>query len=796
MQKNGDFRLKKLFLFLYIYLFILIKLSICDNQLEKANFFQSFLFLKNLSSYYQSIDLKNGKPDYNTLGSAAVGNGYCFGLLGTKFPQNTLYGLIGPDYETNEKFFSSLSVLVYKKDKLLTADKQSIYKVKRRAIIVTEEIFNEGLILWTVTFSPPEDKNIIIKNISPNVVENLSLVLDSPDGNHKMQTISNFLSERLNNKFMVAGFLSDEAKLKDNSIELKLNKIEPNKEIEVGCILSFSYREFKKEEIKVLKVKDLKRALNDTYLYWKGWFEKNAMTVNSNWAHLNDLIDDTNILNKVQQASSGAISPMAKYSGMWCRDSFGSVRFLLLNGNYQMIKEILRYYDYASRMIGFRNRYPLDLTFNLNEPPLVENLEKFAIQQGDDPNLLILQFYSYFKETRDLNFIKEHYRYLRKNFFDQKISNEFLLPFHGDETYQVYALHTFLKPLQELYSADTAFEYVSAGRAMKKMCKALKDKIKLCEQTCTPKLNDTYQINYDVTLNDCSQYIESLNKSEVNLDADIDFYEKWVKVIEQTIEEKYFNLQEQYYNPIIYQDNLTPYKFPFLNINLRPFWINYANPYKANTEGWKRQKNNILNSLKALKVTPDTIVTSKKSKYITGMLPGYLLYCLSVINSRDAEKIFFKILEEYGAPLGEFSENYQSSRKRLYYTEIPTNYRPWESSINAEALLFYLTGAFYDDEEDLIYLKPRLPEPLKFIEIKKIFIAGKSFNMRFEKKDGKMYYNINNLNGKHPNIKFVIVRENKTDKIFINNKEVRIEDKLVYDEENNLYIGEYDFNGD
>ena len=47
---------------------------------------------------------------------------------------------------------------------------------------------------------------------------------------------------------------------------------------------------------------------------------------------------------------------MARYSGAWCRDAYGPVRFYTKAGEYDAAYRIASFYDYATRVKGFRNR--------------------------------------------------------------------------------------------------------------------------------------------------------------------------------------------------------------------------------------------------------------------------------------------------------------------------------------------------------------------------------------------------------------------------------------------------------
>ena len=101
--------------------------------------------------------------------------------------------------------------------------------------------------------------------------------------------------------------------------------------------------------------------------------------------------------------------------------------------------------------------------------------ESVTPQQGDDPNILIMHIYNVWRATRDLAFVREHYGFMRRTLMGQD-TGDWHLPFHGDETYQVYIMMQEGAPMDTFYSVDTSFWYAVAAESLAEVCREQGDK--------------------------------------------------------------------------------------------------------------------------------------------------------------------------------------------------------------------------------------------------------------------------------------------------------------------------------
>ncbi|MFH1539528.1 MAG: trehalase family glycosidase, partial [bacterium] len=366
----------------------------------------------------------------------------------------------------------------------------------------------------------------------------------------------------------------------------------------------------------------------------------------------------------------------------------------------------LAYYDYATRIEGFRNSYALDL--DVESAPEEVDWDSMTPQQGDDPNLLILQFYHYYRATGNTDFVRRHYGFLRRNLTGQK-HTDYHLPFHGDETFQVFVMMAEGAPMKDFFTADTGFEYVAAARAMSEMAAVIGE------------------------------------------DADAKDFAARAEECRLKTEEHYWNDELGYYIPYVKKDTLEPSTSPFANINLRPLWIEYAPPGDAN------QRRNVINTAKKLMNRRGTMKSHARSAYYTGMTPGLLLYNLKAVGDmKHADLAYEGMTSRVISPTGEFAEAYDKNDRWINYGSAPTVLRPWESAINAEAVLYYITGLTYDHKADIATFQPHLPPGTDFLSIENLYAGRNRFTLLINKTEkGNLDIDIRNTGEKPATVQLI-----------------------------------------
>ncbi len=691
-----------------------LSLDFKDLKME-YKLFDTCPWLTKRTSFIQQINLSKGQPRLASLGVFGIGNGNVFGLIGLNFPQNMISNIVGPDYEKseNEMFFYVWTHLAKQNahGSEIKATYSLLYRVRNAPIVVNVEKYDELSVL-SVTFAPPSGntiyRNITVKNDSEKPVKDVYLVADSRFGNDLARVYqSKYIVQVVNGKRMVVGLDGKTTKTENGQISMPIGELGAGQEVSAVLTVDiqpektkYTHQDTSPKRMKALLEKT--RDAGEAYL-------KGGLSVSSSDPHLGDLFENILTLIKTEQsAGTGAVSPMAKYSGSWCRDSFGPVRMLLAAGRFLEVRKILRFYDLATRIRGFNNRYPINL--DLSKAPKKVDWDKMTPQPGDDPNLLILQFYYYFRATGDKEFIREHYGFIRRNLTGQKHA-DFKFPFNGDETYQVYFLMSEMKPLKEYYSAESGFEFTAAARAVSEMADAIGE------------------------AKDAENFTKLADSARLKTEG------------------YYWDDASGMYRSGMRKDTLAPSITPFADINFNPIWINYA------PAGDRNLRSNAINSAKKL-LTKDGIVrSSAKTGTYTGLAPGMMLYNLKAVGLMpQADRAYFGLMKKMLSKTGEWAEAYDSQGDWVNYGTAPTVYRPWESGVNAEAILYYITGAEYDARTDTVTIQPHLPPDVDWIVFDNLYVGPHKIMLHLtRRRDDTLHIEI--VNNENKNVKIKLLTE-------------------------------------
>ena len=482
---------------------------------------------------------------------------------------------------------------------------------------------------------------------------------------------------------MTVGFADGSGEAREGAIVRPLGRIPVGESVTLTLFIDFAPA--RDSPVPALEISDPEALLEATYHEWKSWIG-DALSVKSPDARLADFFENTLVLLKTQEAAgNGAVAVMARYSGAWCRDAYGPIRFYLLAGKFKEARAIASFYDYATRLHGFGNRYPLDL--DLTTAPETMDWDKLTPQHGDDPNILILHIYNVWRATGDNNYIRKHYGFMRRNLTGQ-FNDSCRLPFHGDETYQVYVMLQTKAPMRDFYTVDTNFWHVVAAGALSEMAAAIGE-------------ND-----------DAASFADR------------------AVFCRDMADQYYWNDDAGYYIPFVKKDTLEPTDTPFADINLHPLWIGYADA------GDPRQRRNVIATAKKLMNKQGTMRTSSRVSQYTGMLPGYLLYSLKAIGLTErADMAYNGLMTRAMSPTGEFGEAYGDNDHWLDYTVYANVLRPWETSINAEAVLYYITGLKYDHRANRVTLQPHLPPGVNDISFENLFAGPHRIRVRIQRKE-------------------------------------------------------------
>jgi hypothetical protein len=300
---------------------------------------------------------------------------------------------------------------------------------------------------------------------------------------------------------------------------------------------------------------------------------------------------------------------------------------------------------------------------------------------------MILQRYWYWRHTADNDLIREQWPMLRRCLLGQKIDDRGTLPFFGDETYRFpgYELFRADQPAPDyvnmrMRSLDSAMEYVVAAQALAEMAPA------------------------------------------VGMSAEAGEYQAAAGRIRSATEEYFWQADRNCYTPVLSDMTTEAQQNPFAPINLHSWWLAYAGADP-------RQISNLDAVIRYLAKPSGTLMTTPEFGFYVPMTPGYLLYALSAAGhpARDhALKGVLAAAEDSGG----YAEMNTPDDRPSGAIWGQHRFRPWEGGIDAEAVLYALTGIDVDAPQRRLNLSPWLPSGMPEMAVS--LTAGKShFTMRF-----------------------------------------------------------------
>lgn len=747
--------LKKIFLIILILIFLKceifseIKLwKVKDVQIF-SRFFQenSYLLNKNTWSFYTEKKIHRSK-----LGAYGIGNGKVFTLLGLNFPLNTFHNLTGPYYVF--PFFGDQWIELKISEKTLELPEQFIYQVRDASIVVTKEK-GENLELYTVNFAPVSLEAIlriiIVRNCSNEPVNDLKIVCKIFG---EKEVKNREIIQKRDTRMLSLGTLSENSYIENGELIIYLGNLgrEEEKLSIVYLCVNKSENE-KNKTLEIIKNKNL-RLLKDTKNYWEKWLSSSLKIISPD-QKVNDLIENMKIALKIQRMSNGAQTPVVKYAGRsHDRENVNIVRFLLSCGFYEDVKEIIQFcYKAAIKNKEILNSQ--DVLTDVSDLGSEPDWEKVPLDNinshyhaAERPSWTILQFYWYYKHTDDIELIKKCYNYLKRNLLGQEITREYLLPFHGDEMYQItFPFYVAKMPLERMYSADSSFAFVAAAEGMKEIA-------------------------------------ERLGKSEDSLK-----FKELAEKVREAIDRYFWDEELSFYAPAILKEGKVKINSPFAEINLKPIWTGYCKDIK-------KEEKNLYKVMEILQNFDGSIKMAEYADVYHGQIPGLFLYNLAYLDSPYAEKIFnfFEIIAD---PAGQFAEVHKNSHipvcinidRTGFNREDARRFGPWEGSVNAYSIVYYLTGIKPDAQKRELHLLPHLPNSWDRLEVKNCYVGKTPLDFKIFERNFERSYFIKNRGGEEIFLNLTVsLKKCKIKFLKINNKILDVNSFKIEEEKETVRI--------
>jgi len=685
--------------------------------------------LGETSVWSQEIDIRDldqTRPaEYREgLGVYPVGNGECFAYLGLGVPQNTLFMMTGPRYQTDGDHnpmggFGESSIVLREDGKIVELPRQSCRTVRGAPVVLTSEE-GTGLKLTTVTAAPPGVRAILrwvtVSRSGPKGGD-VQVAFGFPAAALKRDGKGAFLEypHRGRTARLRPVLLGGELEEADGQWRYSLRGLDPGASRTHILALLFSESAEEEDSTRLLVGREGPDLLAKTLRWWRQKLGP-TLHVSSGERRLDDLIEGLKVLLLVQQDAQGGVCPMVNFKGVWLRDSNGPLLGFLGTGLHDEARRLLAYYRQASALHRVTAReFPLDLGVSGDPDLTPEEWAKSDTDRCEVPSFAVLHHKWWLDGTGDRSLIERHWHYLKRNATHQEIHEGPRGPlqtFNGDETYLGGAYYSIfpdrsgypnglIRP--DAYSADSMFEYVAAQEAMVMMARLLG------------------------------------KEDEVGL------YEGLGARMRDSIEKHFWLEDEGRYAPALSPVTFEPHRAPFAPINLRPLWVGYLAPNDP------RARRNLEGSLRWLWRPEGLVKMTPFLEYFIGCAPGDLLSNLAAVRHPWAARAFEGLLGS-ASKSGEWVEVHKPDRPSHGYGDglYANRYRPWESGLNLDAILLYLTGARRNLGRE-ITLDPLLPPGCDRMKVENIPIGRGRLLLEARRDGDGIAYTVSNQ-GKAPSM--------------------------------------------
>ncbi len=671
-------------------------------------FFDEHPALTDLSLYASTVSGPlEDRPDQAHRGAFAVGNGRAFGLLGLADPLNTLHGMVGPVYERGDRFFGDSAVTMNLDGQPVQTDTEWLARVRGTAVNITRADAGD-VSLYTVDFAPRPSgvddldvpaaivRILLVHNRGADDVE-VDLRL-TPYRQPEDQ--DGFLVESDGGELLLA-WLPWDAQLEADADghAVPFGAVGAGQSTSRSLVFGFGYDTDDLEALEAaLGTADDEAWLEDTIEWWDA-FSHEGIQLTIDDPRIEDLYDAQRVGTRVQQSAAGAICPMSRYTGVWLRDTIGPVRFLLRAGLHDQATAALDYLFLCAAVEGdYSNACSSSLEpEDMGDEPNWDALSPFSGRSAaEGPSYVPLAYQQYAAFTDDWARVQGRWSYLRRGLLAQQITEDGLQAFSGDETYRVAMAAALGHDLKEMYeetawSANSSFLMAAAAGWM---------------ADAAERLGETDdQASFEA--------LESLAHNALD---------------------EHFMLDDGHWAPLIWRDSGQAEPLPYEDVNLKALWAGShdrdSQAALSNLEGLRALAGHGDGTVQSILPAPYETFGIKEGM-CTGMVPGYYLVNLVAVGDPEAHAAFdaLHLYADDGGQVDEYMVYDDFSALAPVYDasgllgDFTARYRPWEGSIDADAMLLYLAGPIADGSEGMA-LAPHLPNGHPSVELAGLLGGG------------------------------------------------------------------------
>lgn len=687
---------------------VVVSLCVCGGKARGVDFRDFALFrehrgLLNTSALGQTVDKKVRKLNRPKLGAFGIGGLNAFTLMGLSYPFNTYHNTT----TYYHPFFSDSWIGVEAAGKAVDFPLETIRYVRGTSVAVTLEQ-NDTIAMATVNFSPPESgafvRIVVLKALAD--VRDIYLFADVyGDKETRGNEIIQVRDEGRRLRTMHVGSLDGKAIEKDGRLGVRLESLKKGEE----KVFYFYYwiQNRNEDGTKLLKhlETDREKLVDATMQWWKGYLAGTTRLETPD-ARLDDLIEQMKIALKIQRNASGAQVPVVKYADRsHDRENLRIEQFYLMAGMPGDAENMMLYgYKAALKSGVIHNSMEADM--DLSGPTREPDWDKIPMDNfestyfvAERPSWTVLAYYWIYRETGDLSFVKKVYPYLRRNMTAQEIEPNGLMPFHGDEMYQI-SFPSFVSGvlLKDMYSLESSLAFVAASRGFEEIA-------------------------------------AKLGHAE---DA------RWCRAARGRVEAaiyKYYWGGNGWFYPALLKKDEKPVEGMFPLVGLELSWVGY--PFDE-----EKMRSNFLAMYNTVGQKDGSIKMGGRAPMYHGQLQGLLLYDMKYFRHPDAEKTFHLVIDKVADPAGQFSEAQKNDHTHVSFSvdqggkgkEDARRFGPWEGGTVAASLMYYLTGMDVDAPRKLVRLVPEMPSGWKQWKLVDGRIGGNRFDLTAKDENGKLIY--------------------------------------------------------
>lgn len=385
-----------------------------------------------------------------------------------------------------------------------------------------------------------------------------------------------------------------------------------------------------------------------------------------------------------QASSGGVMAHPHMYPMYYVRDQYSLVRLFLARGEHDRAWGILGFHLGMAALFGLQNAYD---TFS--EPPdparwpPAPGFKDGPHQVAEVPSYMVIEARDYYRATGDIDRIALVYPRLAYNLRVQQPSRNGLLPHPGDES---YTNSPQTKPRFSDEMTDSSLLFIAAAEFMAELADRLGHEADRVEFAAMAQ-RTRESVMKRLWLADRQHFLYARDESDDPARVDAR---------------------------------------PALDSLLRWDWLGLGEPGDSVSQG-------CLSAVLKQLVNPVRVVPEVHD-FTTGMDPGYVLYALTRAQDprmHDAARLVLK----YASSQGTYAEYYKHENGVIM--PFSANLRPWESGVNATALIQYLIGLECDLPNRRVLLNPHLPEDWPGWTTRAIPLPGEgTLRLRLERKPG------------------------------------------------------------